>query len=188
MSTNSYWWISLGLVWSCYSLPRCCCTFPQAGSPDRRRAEQIWATGKQVARNTATTWMLGETSRRLDALTEEALRHDAFLRGWRQRGRVSRHASIPRRPDGLEIVLFVGVLAIYLNRIAASLKRIFRAHSRKSRSACARSRARPQVIGPGVVKINGQLAVIAGALDGVADSRTQRPTAHSAAGGDGHER
>lgn len=43
-------------------------------------AQAIWETGKQVARNTATTWMLGTTSTRLDLLTEEALRHDAFLR------------------------------------------------------------------------------------------------------------
>jgi len=40
----------------------------------------IWKAGKQVAANTATTWQLGETSERLDLLTAEALRHDAFLR------------------------------------------------------------------------------------------------------------
>jgi hypothetical protein len=43
-------------------------------------AEAIWKAGKQVARNTATSWQLAVTSKGLDALTEEALRHDAFLR------------------------------------------------------------------------------------------------------------
>lgn len=42
-------------------------------------SEAIWEAGKQVARNTATTWMLHQTTVRLDALTEEALKHDAFL-------------------------------------------------------------------------------------------------------------
>ena len=32
-----------------------------------------------MARNTATTWMLHQTTVRLDAFTEEALKHDAFL-------------------------------------------------------------------------------------------------------------
>ncbi len=44
-----------------------------------RGAEQVWQAGKEVARNTATTWLLPETSRRLDALTEEALQHVALL-------------------------------------------------------------------------------------------------------------
>jgi hypothetical protein len=43
-------------------------------------ADAIWKAGKQVARNTAATWQLGITSQGLDALTSEALRHDAFLR------------------------------------------------------------------------------------------------------------
>lgn len=43
-------------------------------------ARAIWEMAQLVARNTATTWMLGKTSERLDRLTEEALRHDAFLR------------------------------------------------------------------------------------------------------------
>lgn len=43
-------------------------------------AEQVWEAGKQVARNTATTWQLGTLSAELDELTREALRHDALLR------------------------------------------------------------------------------------------------------------
>ncbi len=49
-----------------------------------RGAEAIWHAGKQVARNTSTTWMLTQTSERLDELTAEALRHDEFLRSARE--------------------------------------------------------------------------------------------------------
>ena len=38
-----------------------------------------WEMGKQVARNTATTWMLGQTARLLGAVKKEALEHDALL-------------------------------------------------------------------------------------------------------------
>ncbi len=80
MSTNAAWWLTLGLGLAValiavallqifYRLVRRI----EAGS------EAIWETGKKVARNTATTWMLHQTTVRLDALTDEALRHDAFL-------------------------------------------------------------------------------------------------------------
>lgn len=49
-----------------------------------RNAQAIWEAGKQVARNTSTTWMLTQTSERLDELTAEALRHDEFLRSARE--------------------------------------------------------------------------------------------------------
>ena len=82
MSTNSYWWITLalGLVVMLVATLLLHLFLKQVHRIEAG-ADQIWGTGKQVARNTATTWMLGETSRRLGALTEEALRHDAFLRG-----------------------------------------------------------------------------------------------------------
>jgi hypothetical protein len=44
-----------------------------------RGAEQVWQAGKEVARNTATTWLLPETSKRLDLLTEEAGKHVELL-------------------------------------------------------------------------------------------------------------
>ncbi|MEO5839783.1 MAG: hypothetical protein ABIQ73_07640 [Acidimicrobiales bacterium] len=90
----------------------------------------------------------------------------------------------------LEIVLFVVVLAIYLNRIAASLQRISAALAKVTFGVRAiESQTAP--IGPGVVKVNGQLAVIAGALDGVAtlaEQAGQAATTQSTAGGDGYER
>ena len=82
MSANDYWAITLalGLV-VMLAATLLLHLFLMQVHRIERGADQIWAVGKQVARNTATTWMLGETTRRLDALTAEALRHDAFLRG-----------------------------------------------------------------------------------------------------------
>lgn len=45
-----------------------------------RGAAQVWTAGKQVARNTSTTWLLEETSERLARLTAEAGRHEQLLR------------------------------------------------------------------------------------------------------------
>lgn len=42
-------------------------------------AGAVWTAGKQVARNTATTWLLPELSGRLDLLTEEAGLHIELL-------------------------------------------------------------------------------------------------------------
>ncbi len=82
MSTNGYWAISLGLG---LVVAVVAVVLLQLFLIQVRRIEHgaaaVWESGRQVARNTATTWLLGTTSTKLDALTEEALRHDAFLRG-----------------------------------------------------------------------------------------------------------
>lgn len=39
----------------------------------------LWQTATTVARNTATSWMLGNTADSLEELKAEALRHDALL-------------------------------------------------------------------------------------------------------------
>ena len=44
-----------------------------------RNVTELWQTATTVARNTATTWLLGETAAALDQLKAEALRHDALL-------------------------------------------------------------------------------------------------------------
>jgi hypothetical protein len=44
-----------------------------------RAAGLVWQAGKEVARNTATTWLLPQTSNRLDLLADEARRHAALL-------------------------------------------------------------------------------------------------------------
>jgi hypothetical protein len=44
-----------------------------------RDVGQLWQTATTVARNTATTWLLGETAASLEEVKAEALRHDALL-------------------------------------------------------------------------------------------------------------
>jgi hypothetical protein len=81
MSDEALWWIALGvgavvLVVALALLHTLLLHLRRI----EEGADAIWRAGKQVARNTATTWQLDVTSQGLDALTEEALRHDAFLR------------------------------------------------------------------------------------------------------------
>ena len=80
MSTNALWWMSLGLglVVALVAVVLLELFYRQVRRIERG-SEAIWEMGKQVARNTATTWMLHQTTIRLDGLTEEAIRHDAFL-------------------------------------------------------------------------------------------------------------
>lgn len=81
MSVSGYWWVALGLglVVELVAVALLHAFFGQV-----RRIEAgsgaIWQAGKQVAGNTVTTWMLGQTAERLDLLAEEAGRHDALLR------------------------------------------------------------------------------------------------------------
>lgn len=80
MSTNAVWWMTLGigLVIALVAVALLH-TFYRQVRRIESGSDAIWETGKHVARNTATTWMLHQTTVRLDDLTEEALRHDAFL-------------------------------------------------------------------------------------------------------------
>lgn len=80
MSDNGYWALALalGLVVAVVAVVLLE-TFLRQVHRIERGAEQVWSAGKQVARNTATTWLLNETSERLDRLTGEALRHVELL-------------------------------------------------------------------------------------------------------------
>ncbi len=80
MSTEAMWWLTLGLglVVALVAVVLLQLFYNQVRRIEAG-SEAIWEAGKQVARNTATTWMLHQTTVRLDALTEEALRHDEFL-------------------------------------------------------------------------------------------------------------
>ncbi|MHB1130042.1 MAG: hypothetical protein ACYC06_08360 [Ilumatobacteraceae bacterium] len=80
MSTESLWWIALalGLVVALVAVALLQIFYVNVRNIERG-ANAIWETGKQVARNTATTWMLGQASYTLTHLTDEALEHDAFL-------------------------------------------------------------------------------------------------------------
>lgn len=80
MSTNGYWAISLGLgvVVTVVAVALLQLFLNQVRRIERG-AEAIWTTGKLVAQNTSTAWLLGDTSVALDALIEEAGRHVELL-------------------------------------------------------------------------------------------------------------
>jgi hypothetical protein len=80
MSDEGYWFLALGLglvaaVVAVVLLEM----FLRQVHRVERGAEAVWQAGKEVARNTATTWLLPETSRRLDLLTDEAGEHIELL-------------------------------------------------------------------------------------------------------------
>jgi len=45
----------------------------------RDSVEVLWQKATTVARNTATTWLIGDTAVSVEGLRDEALRHDALL-------------------------------------------------------------------------------------------------------------
>lgn len=80
MSREAYWFLALGLglvvaVVAVVLLE----TFLRQVHRIEAGAGLVWTAGKQVARNTATTWLLPETSHRLDQLTDEAMLHVELL-------------------------------------------------------------------------------------------------------------
>lgn len=80
MSDEAYWALALGLglvaaVVAVVLLE----VFLRQVHRIERGAGLVWAAGKQVAGNTASTWLLPETSARLDLLTDEAMEHVALL-------------------------------------------------------------------------------------------------------------
>ncbi len=80
MTDNAAWWITLGvgLVVAVVAVVLLQIFLNKVRRVERG-AEAIWDSATPVARNTATTWMLTQTTVRLDKLTEEALKHDALL-------------------------------------------------------------------------------------------------------------
>ncbi len=86
MSTNAYWGITLllGLVVAVVAVVLLEIFLRQVRRIERG-ADAIWTTGKLVAQNTATTWLLAETGNRLDALIDEAGRHVELLTSGEER-------------------------------------------------------------------------------------------------------
>ncbi len=82
MSTNAYWAITLllGLVVAVVAVVLLE-TFLRQVKRVERDADALWHTGKLVAQNTSTTWLLAETGDSLDALIDEAGRHVKLLSG-----------------------------------------------------------------------------------------------------------
>ncbi|MFP5219810.1 MAG: hypothetical protein ACLGIG_08745 [Actinomycetes bacterium] len=87
MSAEAYWALALvlGLVVAVVAVVLLE-TFLRQVHRIERGAGLVWQAGKEVARNTATTWQLPETSKRLDLLTAEAGRHADLLAPPSRRG------------------------------------------------------------------------------------------------------
>jgi len=80
--TQTLWWITLavGLVVAIVVVVLLQLLFA-AVKRIERNVIVLWNTATTVARNTATSWLLGGTATALDELKAEALRHDALLSG-----------------------------------------------------------------------------------------------------------
>lgn len=80
MTDEEYWFLALGLglVAAVVAVVLLEMLLRQVHRVERG-AGLVWQAGKEVARNTATTWMLPATSDRLDRLTEEAMLHVELL-------------------------------------------------------------------------------------------------------------
>lgn len=80
MSTTIYWVLALvlGLVVAVVAVVLLE-LFLREVHRIERGAGKVWVAGRQVAGNTATTWLLGETSVRLAKLTDEAALHAELL-------------------------------------------------------------------------------------------------------------
>ncbi|MDQ3165497.1 MAG: hypothetical protein M3Q17_04950 [Actinomycetota bacterium] len=80
MSDEGYWFLALGLGLVVAAVAVVLLEiFLRQVHRIERGAGLVWTAGKQVARNTATTWLLSETSDRLDRLSDEATRHVTLL-------------------------------------------------------------------------------------------------------------
>ncbi len=80
MSDTAYWFLALGLglVAAAAAVVLLQMFLIQVWRIEKG-AEQVWQAGKEVARNTATTWMLTTTAQRVDALADEAGKHAQLL-------------------------------------------------------------------------------------------------------------
>lgn len=82
MSPHGYWWLALGLgLLAAVVAVILLQLFYRQIRRIERDAAAVWETGKQVAANTATTWLLGDISAGLDELITEAGRHERLLGG-----------------------------------------------------------------------------------------------------------
>lgn len=80
--TQTLWWITLaiGLVVAIVVVVLLQLLLAAVNRIERN-VIVLWNTATTVARNTATSWLLGNTATALDEIKNEALRHDALLTG-----------------------------------------------------------------------------------------------------------
>lgn len=82
MSDTELWWLTLGLglvvalvAWILLHI------LYRAVIRIDENVRSAWETATRLAANTATTWMLATTPKKVNSLTEELERHDRFLSG-----------------------------------------------------------------------------------------------------------
>lgn len=82
MTDTTLWWITLaiGAVVAVVVLVLLHTLYRAVRRIDEGVLE-VWMMGKQVARNTATTWLLGQTPRVASEIKQEALLHAELLKG-----------------------------------------------------------------------------------------------------------
>lgn len=80
--TRTLWWITLavGLVVAIVVVVLLQLLLAAVNRIERN-VIVLWNTATTVARNTATSWLLGNTATALEEIKNEALRHDALLSG-----------------------------------------------------------------------------------------------------------
>lgn len=101
MSDEGYWWLALGLgLVVAVVVVVLLQLFLSQVHRIEHGAEAVWQAGKDVAANTASTWLLGETVRRVDDLAEEAGRHEELLRRGPGDGGATSHRSRGTTPAG----------------------------------------------------------------------------------------
>ena len=78
--TETLWWITLGIgAVVATAVVAMLHTLLEAVRRIDENVLGAWVMGKQVARNTATTWILAQTPRIAAEIKEEALRHAELL-------------------------------------------------------------------------------------------------------------
>lgn len=80
--TVTYWWVSIGLAFVVVLVVIILLTLLVSLVKDiNRNVSNLWSTAEMVARNTATTWQLRQTSELAASLGAEVDRHVDFLAG-----------------------------------------------------------------------------------------------------------
>lgn len=87
MSSTGWWWLTLGLglVVAVVAVVLLQLFLRQVWRVERA-AGGVWSAGRQLAANTASTWLLASTAGELGSLIEEAGRHEQLLSGTRSGG------------------------------------------------------------------------------------------------------
>jgi hypothetical protein len=80
MTSTGYWWVALllGLVVAVVAVVLLHTLLREVWRVERA-AEEVWQAGKQVAGNTAKTWVLQSAVQQLDRLGDEVAEHRRIL-------------------------------------------------------------------------------------------------------------